>query len=111
MRKPRQAHYLSVIGILMLNLFASVATADVLLIEHVQRNAEFPKPAFGQTMAQVENAFGEPMVRYDPVGDPPITRWVYEAFIVYFEDRFVIDSPVRFQRDHPEEEARDDEQS
>jgi len=41
-------------------------------------------------MAQVQARFGEPAERYPAVGDPPITRWVYPAFVVYFEHNLVV---------------------
>jgi hypothetical protein len=47
-------------------------------------------PARGQTMAQVEGQFGAPTERFAPVGQPPITRWVYADKIVYFEYDHVV---------------------
>lgn len=47
-------------------------------------------PARGMSMKQVELDFGAPASRKAPVGDPPITRWEYQSFIVYFEYRRVI---------------------
>lgn len=51
-------------------------------------------PSRGMSMARVEKAFGRPQRRLDPVGDPPITRWVYDGFTVYFEHHLVITSVV-----------------
>ncbi len=47
-------------------------------------------PARGQSMAQVERQFGAPTERFAPVGQPPITRWVYADKIVYFEYDHVV---------------------
>ena len=44
----------------------------------------------GLSMAQVEQRFGEPARRVDAVGSPPISRWIYPEFVVYFEGQFVI---------------------
>ena len=49
-------------------------------------------PNRGMTMERVERAFGQPRQRLAPVGDPPITRWVYDGFTVYFEHHIVITS-------------------
>jgi len=49
-------------------------------------------PHRGMTMEQVKQSFGEPKKKIAPVGKPPITRWVYDGFIVYFEDGHVIHS-------------------
>ena len=47
-------------------------------------------PARGMTMAQVEARFGPPQKKFPAVGKPPITRWRYDGFMVYFEDQYVI---------------------
>ena len=47
-------------------------------------------PARGMTMSRVESAFGAPSNRLSAVGQPPITRWQYPGFIVYFEHQHVI---------------------
>ncbi len=49
-------------------------------------------PGRGMTMEQVEAKFGPPRERLPSVGDPPITRWVYDDFTVYFEYQYVIDA-------------------
>lgn len=47
-------------------------------------------PSSGMTMDTVKSRFGEPQQTYPAVGDPPITRWVYGNFTVYFEyDRVI----------------------
>ena len=45
-------------------------------------------------MSQVRAQFGEPGTMMDAVGDPPITRWVYPAYTVYFEHDQVLDAVV-----------------
>jgi hypothetical protein len=50
------------------------------------------RPARGQTKAAVEAKFGAPQTRHDAVGTPPITRWDYASFSVYFEKDRVIDA-------------------
>ena len=49
-------------------------------------------PGRGMTMEQVEAKFGPPRERLPSVGEPPITRWVYDDFTVYFEYEYVIDA-------------------
>ncbi len=49
-------------------------------------------PARGMTMEKVEDLFGAPLERQPPVGDPPITRWIYPDFVVVFEHQWVINS-------------------
>jgi len=47
-------------------------------------------PVRGTSMAQVEKQFGAPTERFAPVGQPPITRWVYADKVVYFEYEHVV---------------------
>jgi len=70
------------------------AGADVLLVERVDKAAAVPR---GISMDQVLARYGEPAERIAAVGGdrpqhPPITRWVYGDFTVYFEHDKVIDS-------------------
>ncbi|MFK8015120.1 MAG: hypothetical protein AB8G17_06735 [Gammaproteobacteria bacterium] len=49
-------------------------------------------PQRGMSMNQVEKSYGAPTARRAAVGDPPITRWEYGSFVVYFEYKHVIHS-------------------
>lgn len=51
-------------------------------------------PARGMSMEKVEAQFGAPAERLPAVGEPPITRWKYPGFEVYFEHRLVIHTVV-----------------
>ena len=70
-------------------LVISAAAADTLVIpakEAPPNSAEgVPRPVRGMSMDAVLARFGEPRQRLPAVGDPPITRWVYDGFTVYFE--------------------------
>jgi hypothetical protein len=46
----------------------------------------------GMSMERVEASFGAPTLRHGAVGAPPIARWDYPGFVVYFEYQFVIHS-------------------
>ena len=50
------------------------------------------RPKRGSTMTQVEARFGAPAERHPTVGQPPITRWDYAGFSVFFEHDRVIDA-------------------
>lgn len=47
-------------------------------------------PDRGMTMDQVAGKFGAPSNKTAAVGKPPITRWEYPGFTVYFEFDHVI---------------------
>ena len=45
-------------------------------------------------MSQVASKFGDPSSKVAAVGTPPISRWEYPGFVVYFERDHVIHSVV-----------------
>jgi len=63
--------------------------------------SELPRPTRGMSSRAVLERFGEPMSMSAPVGEPPISRWRYDAFIVVFERDTVLHSVV------PREDATD----
>jgi hypothetical protein len=65
-------------------------TADVLLIEEVRQAERMAVPANGMKQSEVRDRFGAPTKTDPPVGDPPITRWDYEGWSVYFEYDLVL---------------------
>lgn len=80
----------------MLMLANAVVHADTLQTQ-VRREAHMDMPRRGLTMAQVEKRFGAPERRLPVRGggsrwQPPIHRWVYPGYIVYFEHKIVIHS-------------------
>ncbi|RFA24558.1 hypothetical protein CAI21_21220 [Alkalilimnicola ehrlichii] len=66
---------------------ASVAHADRLLIEAIdhEQMQSLDRPQRGSTMPQVLGRYGPPTQEVGPVGDPPISRWVYSDYTVVFE--------------------------
>jgi len=80
------------IAMVVLMLSAGSVAADVLLIDEVRERMQRDLPANGLTKAQVEQRYGTPNERRSPVGDPPITRWIYDQYSVYFEHDLVIES-------------------
>lgn len=47
-------------------------------------------PVNNMTMSVVRSEFGDPETVLDAVGEPPITRWQYPDYVVYFEHDQVI---------------------
>lgn len=79
---------LSKIAMLALTGLALAANADTL--ETPSQPSASIGPHSGLNMAKVEAAFGAPARRVEAVGQPPISRWEYPGFIVYFEQDKVI---------------------
>jgi len=79
-------------------VFASGVSAQNLDMSRTDRSSTFDqpgKPTRGMTQASVEANFGAPQKSVSPVGDPPITRWEYADFVVYFEYDRVIHAVTR----------------
>ena len=75
------------------------ASSDVLLIDVISKepsNTEMGilRPVNGLSMETVSARFGEAEKTYPAIGEPPITRWNYAKFAVYFEHNLVIHSVV-----------------
>jgi len=73
-------------------LAAAAPQAETLLIEGLReaRAGETQRPRRGMSMETVQSRFGDPVAKNAAVGDPPITRWEYPEFVVYFEYSRVI---------------------
>jgi len=89
--------YPSVLLALFTLICADAAPAEVLLLDAIAKEpANAPggvlRPQRGTRMDQVIARFGEPTERFASVGQPPITRWVYPTYTVYFEHELVLTS-------------------
>lgn len=85
-------------------LLASASYADTLLLDGIEidRQTVEMRPKPGMSMTAVESAYGTPAQRHAAVGgavaeQPPITRWDYPSFSVYFEHERVIHAVARKQ--------------
>jgi len=97
--------------VLMRSMFASVATAVITIVmgsplpaqaelvvvdgQVRLRDVQVEVPKRGLNMQTVEARFGAPTARSGAVGSPPITRWDYADFSVYFEHSLVVHAVVR----------------
>jgi hypothetical protein len=85
------------------------AVAETLVVnDQVQvRQSSVERPVRGASMSAVEQKFGAPAQKHAAVGGcsagaspcktPPITRWDYPGFSVFFENEHVIESVVTGQ--------------
>ncbi len=69
------------------------AQSDTLQMGGADNSARFEqagKPSRGMTEDQVRAEFGSPQSMEAAVGEPPISRWIYAGFVVFFEyDRVI----------------------
>ena len=85
--------------VITLIAISPLVVGDTLLLDSI---AETPdnstigilRPSRGQSMEQVYSKFGQAQKEVSAVGKPPITRWVYEKFTVYFEHNHVIETVI-----------------
>ncbi|MCF6301266.1 MAG: hypothetical protein L3J52_09150 [Proteobacteria bacterium] len=85
---------LKTLFILFLLMSSKALLADVLLIDRIQNSSSLELPNRSSTMDQVQNEFGEPQQISAAVGTPPITKWTYPKFSVYFERQWVINAVI-----------------
>ncbi len=72
--------------------------ADTLTIPVGSQGEAVEKPSLGLDMASVKRQYGEPEKVHGPTGEPPITRWDYPQFSVYFEHQTVLHSVTRHRQ-------------
>lgn len=90
---------LSLVSVVVLLAASGVVTADVVQMpadtQSVPAETQampLNMPARGMHARDVETNFGAPLEKIPPVGEPPISRWVYPDYTVYFEHQYVIHS-------------------
>jgi hypothetical protein len=96
-----RAHTLLALGcVLAGGFFSAGISAETLKMdgtENADQSAyrESGRPTRGMTQSRVEANYGVPQSRHPPVGDPPISRWDYARFVVYFEHDRVIHAVMK----------------
>jgi hypothetical protein len=77
-------------------LAGGVAQAETIAVDNgiAVKESDVATPTRGMTMNQVATKYGSPVTKVPAVGKPPISRWEYPGFVVYFEFEHVIHSVV-----------------
>ena len=71
------------------------ANADTLRMDGASAMSDDGRPTRGMTQTGVQSKYGSPASVKAPVGEPPITRWEYSDFVVYFEHDKVIHAVLK----------------
>jgi hypothetical protein len=76
--------------------FTQISRADLIAVGDgiAVEKSDVSTPARGMSMNQVASKFGEPTTKVPAVGKPPISRWDYPGFVVYFDHQYVIHTVV-----------------
>jgi len=72
-----------------------LSTADTLQMDGTEPGVSGSRPTRGETTASVESKYGAPTAKLAAVGEPPISRWEYTEFVVFFEYDRVIHAVVK----------------
>lgn len=86
---------------LILSIVANTpAYCDILLLEGIDKEPPntldgLPRPKTGMTAKHVLDVFGKPDNLTKPIGKPPISRWEYANFFVFFESDHVINTVMK----------------
>lgn len=65
--------------------FGMTANAETVSMDGIDPATSEGRPSRGMTQASVQSKFGSPVNTRAAVGDPPISSWEYQDFVVYFE--------------------------
>jgi hypothetical protein len=76
---------LLLVATLGLGMAAGAQNMDMSAADRSATFEQAGKPTRGMSQESVEANFGAPQNARDAVGDPPITRWEYANFVVFFE--------------------------
>lgn len=89
-------NHITATGLLLLGLSANLSAEEINLPATEASSSEYSiqLPGRGMSMENVQSRFGEATDKFSAVGEPPITKWVYKGFTVYFESEFVIHAVV-----------------
>jgi len=76
--------------------FTGLGCAEVIATDTgiAVKQSDVATPTRGMSMDQVAARFGAPVTKIPAVGQPPISRWEYPGFVVYFEREHVIHSVI-----------------
>lgn len=99
--RGRMPRFYLLFALLLLPLTGLADTLEIPLGQ--QGAAQQPLPARGALRGAVLEQFGLPDQEHPAVGQPPITRWDYREFSVYFEHDHVVDSVRHHQPRAPQE--------
>jgi|TARA_B110000908_G_scaffold5830_1_gene7417 hypothetical protein len=77
-------------------LSSTLAAEQITLpIGEQTRQSELQLPERGMHKNSVLEDFGDPQEITSAVGEPPISQWRYDGYVVYFEGNWVIQAVVK----------------
>jgi len=96
--KSSNPSLVGILAILWVFFYTTIGLAEQTILSVGQQgNHSISTPKTGQDSETVLSLFGEPNQKTQPVGEPPISKWIYHDFTVYFENDLVIHSVIHNQ--------------
>lgn len=88
--------HITATGLLLLGISANLSAETITLPAANPESSEYSVqlPGRGMSMEMVQNRFGDALEKEPAVGTPPISKWTFKDFTVYFESEFVIHAVV-----------------
>lgn len=98
--RQKLTHFICVCSLAFTALMPLAVSSQTVKVPIGQQghSQDIAKPALGMTMSAVKAQFGSPVTQSPARGEPPIIRWEYNGFVVYFESDVVIHSVTKHQR-------------
>lgn len=89
-------NHITAVALLLVGLSVSLHAEEIVLPGPKADTSEYTVelPGRGMTMELVQKRFGEALSKEPAVGTPPISKWSYQNFSVYFESEYVIHAVV-----------------
>lgn len=85
-------------SLILVPLTSAVAEVISVPVGSQAERSQISVPDTGMSQASVRAKWGEPMVIEGPVGQPPISQWHYQRFVVYFENDRVLHTVIKPRR-------------
>lgn len=88
------------LSVLFMLTSSPLSRAEEIIIGVAQQASELAgieRPVNGQSREEVMQQYGPPQEMTGPAGDPPISRWTYQNFSVYFEYNRVLHTVLHHQ--------------
>ncbi|MDQ7049761.1 MAG: hypothetical protein Q9M92_09545 [Enterobacterales bacterium] len=93
--KSSKRHFAGLLAALLVFTYANIGfSQQTILSVGQQGDTSVSVPVNGLTSDAVLQQFGEPNQKTAAVGEPPISKWIYAKFTVYFENDRVIHSVI-----------------
>ncbi len=94
------SHRILISAFVFFLVVSTPAATEVLLVDSIQSAPQIQAPQHGLSMTDVRQQFGDPASTLPAVGEPPISRWEYTDFSVFFENDLALHTVIHRAASH-----------